>query len=141
MNLEKRLMFYYITAVLSLISALAGFGYNAWRLEVTEDNNTVRTASFEVLKQLAHLEQIIFTLHYDKNTVEGSPRKGWVAIGLINDLSMLVSADVEQKAQNLKATWSDRWASIETNEEAVNVLISEVDLVRVAIKKALMSLE
>lgn len=37
------------TAVVSLVFAVSGFSYNAWRLEQSEENNIVRDASFHVL--------------------------------------------------------------------------------------------
>lgn len=141
MQIETRLRYYYITAVLSLVFAVIGFSYNAWRLEATEDNNTIRTASFEILKQLSYLEQTIYALHYDKNYTEGSPRRGWVAIGLIVDLAMLVDQTVDAKAQGLKSVWANNWQRVEANEDAVNLLVNEIDLVRLEIKKVLISLE
>lgn len=141
MQIATKLRYYYITAILSLIFAIVGFGYNAWRLEVTEDNNTIRTASFEMLKQLSELEQVIYSLHYDKNPVEGSPRKGWVAIGLVADLAMLASQDVDQKAQQLKSVWASNWANIATNKNSVNLLINEIDLTRMAIKETVTGLK
>lgn len=141
MQIVTRLRYYYITAILSLVLAVVGFSYNAWRLEVTEDNNTVRTAAFEVLKQLAQLEQIIYALHYDENRIEGSPRKGWVAIGLITDLTMLVSSEVDAKAQNLKNVWAENWVSVESNQNTVDLLVAEIDTVRLTINKTLVGLQ
>jgi len=98
MELEDKLKVYYVTAIFSVVFAVVGFSYNAWRLEVTEDNSNIRAASFEVLTVLAELEQIIYAAHYDKDTKEGSPRKGWVKIGLIVDLDSLISKSSEEQA-------------------------------------------
>lgn len=141
MHTEAKLKYYYIIAVLSLIFAVVGFGYNAWRLEVSEDNNTIRTASFEVLKQLSRLEQIIYALHYDKNRIQGSPRNGWVAIGLITDLSLLVDQEVDKKANQLKNTWADNWGNVAASQEATDLLVGEIDGVRLQIKQTLIGLE
>ena len=78
------------TAVVSLVFAVTGFSYNAWRLEQSEENNIVRDASFQVLTELAEFEQVIYINHYDGDSIAGSPRLGWVKIGLVNDLSMLI---------------------------------------------------
>ena len=131
---------YYITAVLSLVFAVIGFSYNAWRLEVTEDNSNVRTASFEVLTNLAELELIIYAAHYDKDKFEGSPRKGWVKIGLIVDLSVLISRSVEGQSLKLRDVWSKSWERMTNDRKATNRLIEEVDLVRNEIKLILSSL-
>ena len=112
MKLENKLQAYYITAILSLVFAVVGFSYNAWRLEATEDNNNIRTASFEVLGELAELEQIIYAAHYDKDEIEGNPRKAWVKVGLVVDLSALISKSVEKKSLNLRETWSKNWPKI-----------------------------
>jgi len=59
-DLENKLKAYYVTAIFGVVFAIVGFGYNTWRLELSEDNNNVRTASFEVLTNLAELEQVIY---------------------------------------------------------------------------------
>ena len=126
--------------MLSLVFAVIGFSYNAWRLEVTEDNSNVRTASFEVLTNLAELELIIYAAHYDKDKFEGSPRKGWVKIGLIVDLSVLISRSVEGQSLKLRDVWSKSWERMTNDRKATNRLIEEVDLVRNEIKLILSSL-
>lgn len=73
---QAKLKLYYLTAIFSLIFSLLGFSYNAWRMEVSEDNSNIREAAFEVLKELGELEQIVYALHYDHDQTSGSPRKG-----------------------------------------------------------------
>ncbi|MGV0035820.1 MAG: hypothetical protein ACNYPE_12990 [Candidatus Azotimanducaceae bacterium WSBS_2022_MAG_OTU7] len=48
----------------------------------------MRDASFQILTELAEFEQVIYFNHYDGDKVSGSPRLGWVKLGLVNDLSM-----------------------------------------------------
>jgi len=141
MELEQKLKRYYLTAIFSVIFAVVGFSYNAWRLEVSEDNSNIRTASFEVLKELAELEQIIFTRHYDKDIQKGNPRIGWVKIGLILDLSMLISPQVNAKAESLKANWSNSWALIAADRSIVDQLSNSIDEVRAEIKIVLSQLK
>ena len=105
MHIRNKLQAYYLTALFSVIIAVVGFSYNAWRLENTENNNNIRTAAFETFKALAELEQIIYTLHYDRNPVDGSPRKAWVQVGLIYDLSGIVGTDVQDAAGTLQQRW------------------------------------
>ena len=141
MELEKKLKSYYLTAIFSVIFAVVGFSYNAWRLEVSEDNSNIRTASFEVLKELAELEQIIFTRHYDKDLQKGNPRVGWVKVGLILDLSMLISPEVNSKAENLTEIWANEWALIATDRPTVEKLSDSIDEVRSEIKVVLSQLK
>lgn len=140
MELELKLKAYYVTAILGVVFAVIGFSYNAWRLEVSEDNNNVRTASFEVLTGLAELEQIIYAAHYDKDMVLGSPRKGWVKVGLIVDLSMLISKPVEEQSLKLLDVWSDNWERMANEQEATNQLVEQIDQVRKEIKLVLTGL-
>ncbi|GAA6152784.1 hypothetical protein [Pseudoteredinibacter isoporae] len=139
--LERRLKFYYVTVIISVFSAFLSFAYNAWRLEVSEDNSTVRTASFQVFLQLAELEQGIYRLHYDGDQKGGSPRKGWVSVALIRDLSMLIGPDVAKESETLHNNWSKRWALIETEREAVNETVEDIDRVRSLITKHLAELD
>jgi len=141
MELENKLKVYYVTAIFSVVFAVVGFSYNAWRLEVTEDNSNIRSASFEVLTVLAELEQIIYAAHYDKDIKEGSPRKGWVKIGLIVDLGSLISSSSEEQAQKLKAAWQKNWEIMAHDIDATNILVSEIDAVRNEIKLTLNELE
>lgn len=140
-DIQNKLKLYFITSIFSIIFALIGFSYNVWRLQQSEVNNTVRMASFEVLTELAEFEQILYAVHYDKNSKEGSPRKAWVKIGLITDLSQLISKSVEVKANKLHVNWKENWEKISDDENSVNQLVLELDSVRKEIKKQLEILE
>jgi len=124
-------------SVFSVLFALLGFSYNAWRMEVSEENNNVRTAAFEVLSHLGELEHIILSAHYDNDVIEGNPRKGWVKVGLVVDLSALIAPNVEAKALMMKATWADSWHLMRTEEAVVTELVNEIDDTRMAIKLVL----
>ena len=138
---ERKLTTYYITAIFGVIFAIIGFSYNAWRMEISEDNNNIRTASFEILKELASLEQLIYSAHYDNNPEEGNPRKGWVKVGLIVDLSGLVSDSVYRQAMNLEASWTKNWAQYSQSRDATDTLVELIDRVRSEIKLTLASLK
>ena len=141
MNASAKLKTYYFTAILSLLFAVVGFSYNAWRMEVSEDNNNIRTASFEVLKELAGLERVIYAAHYDKDPVEGNPRAGWIKVGLIADLSSLIGDEVESKAAVLKQRWAAGWAQLETDNRITTELAETIDIVRGEIKIVLSELD
>ncbi|RDH85679.1 MAG: hypothetical protein DIZ80_01765 [endosymbiont of Galathealinum brachiosum] len=141
MELEHKLKLFYITSIFSMLFAVLGFSYNAWRMELTEDNNNIRTASFEVLTQLSEMEQVIYAAHYDKNMVDGSPRKAWVKVGLIVDLSSLISPHVERDSNDLKTLWSESWQMVKDDETATQNLVMQIDKIRDSIKLALGDLQ
>ena len=90
-----------------MVFAVLGFSYNTWRMELSEDNNNIRTASFEVLLQLSEFEQILYAAHYDKDNKAGSPRKAWVKVGLITDLSGLIGEQVKSESVKLNKLWGN----------------------------------
>ena len=135
---KRQYQFYFV--VFSVLLSLSGFSYNVWRLESTETNNTIRTASFEILLELSQLEQLIYALHYDKNQAEGSPRNGWVKVGLINDLSPLAGENVMVKADALRSIWSENWNSIESSNLATNEVVDAIEATRKEINKTITSL-
>lgn len=140
-DFKNKITLYQRTVIFSVIFTLIGFSYNVWRMEASEQNNNIRTASFEMLLNLSSLEQLAYAAFYDGNTIEGNPRKGWVVVGLIADLSVLTNDSVELKATKLNAVWANHWENINTNQKSVNIIVSAIDDVRGEIKYLLNSLE
>jgi hypothetical protein len=140
-QLRRKLYLYQLSVVFSVLFALIGFSYNVWRMEVSEENNTIRTACFEILINLSSLEQLIYTAYYDGDTKEGSPRKGWVKVGLIVDLSALADEAVERESLALREVWSANWSTMATSENSVDNIVNAIDSVRAGIKRLLNSLE
>ncbi len=132
---------YQVSVVISVLLALTAFSYNVWRMEVSEENNNIRTACFEILINLSSLEQLVYTAHYDGDLQEGSPRKGWVIVGLVNDLSALADESVQQETVALKTVWSGHWQRMPDNRESADAIVEAIDVVRKEIKTLLMSLE
>ncbi len=139
-SLRKKMFLYQLTTVFGILFALIGFSYNVWRMEISEENNNIRVACFEILTELADLEQIIYIAHYDHNTVEGSPRKAWVKVGLIRDLTYLTAPSVEKKANELYETWSGNWSAIAEDQGSVSRVVEAIDSVRTEIKSVLKTL-
>jgi len=127
---EKTISVFQLTAVFSMLFALVGFSYNVWRMEVTEYNSNIRSASFELLLQLSELENIVYAAHYDQNTIEGSPRKGWIKVNFIADLSMITEPYVEQSALALKLSWQQNWEDLETSHSSVTTIVEAIDHTR-----------
>ena len=141
MQLKTKLRNYYLTAIFGVFFAVVGFSYNAWRMEVSEDNNNIRTAAFEMLLVLAEFEQVVYAAHYDQDEENGSPRLGWVKVGLAFDLSMLVGNSVEQKVTVLHSVWQDTWSTMPESREDTDKIVDAISAVREEIKKVLKSLE
>ncbi len=139
--LAQKLRLFYLTSIFGVLFAVIGFSYNAWRLELTEDNSNIRTAAFEVLLQLSEFEQIIYALHYDQNEVEGSPRKGWVKVGLVQDLSVLIGPACEKQAVLLKQLWAKNWQRIDEDESVVQELVAQIDVLRGVIQVRIKGLD
>lgn len=140
-QINKKLHLYQITVISSVLFTLIGFSYNVWRMEVSEENNNIRTACFEILIKLSSLEQLIYTAHYDGDIKEGNPRKGWVTVGLIADLSVLTDEAVERKSAALKEVWATHWNTMATSKDSVDTMVEAIDSARTEIKRLLSSLE
>ncbi len=132
---------YQATALFSVMFALVGFSYNVWRMEVTEHNSNVRSASFELLLQLAELEQLVYAAHYDRDPVQGNPRKGWVKVGLIADLSYSCSERVHAQAQLLRKTWDESWERLPGDRAATDATVAAIDATRAAVQRELRALD
>jgi hypothetical protein len=136
----NKLHLYQATVIFSVLFALLGFSYNVWRMEVTEENSNIRTASFEMLLVLSQLEQLIYAAHYDGDAKEGDPRKGWVKVGLVADLSVLTTASIEKQVVSLKNVWSDNWSTMVQDRQSTDQIVVAIDSTRSEIKRVLMSL-
>lgn len=132
---------YHATAIFSVVFALAGFSYNVWRMEASEHNNSVREASFEILLQLADLEQLVYAAHYDKDPETGNPRAGWVKVALIADLSTQTSDTVQQQAAGLREVWGQNWSGMHSDRSAADSIVAAIDVVRAGVRERLNNLE
>jgi hypothetical protein len=136
-EITKRLKVYLITSILSITLTLVGFSYNVYRLEQNELNNTIRVSSFEILKELASLEQIIYASYYEQDKVLGNPRVGWVKVGIIKDLSYICFQEESNASKNLYLSWQKNWNTIDKEEKSVNNLIKSIDQLREEVRKKL----
>ena len=136
----QQLKNYQITVIFSVLFALVGFSYNVWRMEASEHNSNVRTASFEILLKLAELEQLVYSARYDNDKL-ASPRKGWVLVGLIHDLSSLTDDAVLAQAGKLKSVWADHWSQMASSQQSTDSIVAAIDVTRTAITRLLASLK
>lgn len=140
-ELRQKVLLFQITTILGVLFGVIAFSYNVWRMEITEANNNTRTACFEILKELAELEQLVYSAHYDGDDKEGSPRRGWVKVGLVVDLSILASNKIEKEAAALKDIWAANWDQYSRERTSVEAIVAAVDRVREEIKTVLGNLE
>ncbi len=140
-ELSRKIRIYQATALFSVLFALLGFSYNVWRMEVTEQNSNVRDAAFELLLQLAELEQLVFAAHYDRDPERGNPRDGWVKVGLINDLSRSCSPEVAQQSALLKEAWSQSWEMLPDDRASAERVIGAIDATRLSVLDTLATLD
>ncbi|QLE84906.1 MULTISPECIES: hypothetical protein [Shewanella] len=140
MLISRRQLFQF-TALFSMLFALVGFSYNVWRMEISEHNNTMRAASFELLLQLSELEAIVYAAHYDKDPIGGNPRKGWIKVNLVFDLSMITTVPLQQQSQQLKNVWQQHWSSMAQDQQSASAIITEIDNSRASVRQLLASLQ
>ncbi len=138
---QKKLHIYQLTVLFSVVFALLGFSYNVWRMEVTEENSNKRTACFEMLLALSSLEQLVYAAHYDGDEKEGDPRKGWIKVGMVSDLSILTTENVKKQTALLKVVWSEQWSTMVESRSSTDKIVSAIDLTRSEIKQVLNSLQ
>lgn len=139
-NITKRLKVYQITSIITILFTLVGFSYNVYRLEQSEINSNIRTSSFEMLKELANLEQIVYASHYEKDDKEGNPRTGWVKVGIITDLSLICFQEKNMQVEILSHTWKNNWQTMKENRESANKIVDSIDKVRIKIREVLKNL-
>ncbi|MCG9730864.1 hypothetical protein L1D44_13600 [Shewanella sp. Isolate13] len=138
---KQTISVFQLTAVFSMLFALVGFSYNVWRMEITEYNSNVRSASFELLLQLSELESIVYAAHYDKDVILGNPRKGWVKVNLIADLSMITEPELSVAAEELKLSWQSNWELLPHDEASAQAVVTEIDDTRAQVRQLLKQLD
>lgn len=130
----------HFVAILSLMIAIFALVYTTWREELTEKNRNLRTAGFEVLKNLGELQIVVNLNHYLPENQQSNPYLGWGYIALAADLSQLLPPPVPETVNKLVKVWGENWTNIKTNEEAANLISSEIDASRIAVLKSIQSL-
>ena len=128
-------------AIISLVVALTALGYNTWRNELTEHNRNVRQAGFEILLNIAELQQITYLAHYDRNMVEGNPRKGWARVLVIKDLARLMPEPAQLQTDELALAWERNWAGLGKEDSAVAAIDAAIDETREDVLSALRELD
>jgi len=120
-----------LVALISLIIAISSLGYNTWRNEHSEGNRNKRFAAFEIIKKLNQVQQLVFHRRYDPELViDGNARTGWIYILTIKDMAKVLPNPMEENAEKLRAIWGDNWQNLQSNNDAAEDILSELDVMR-----------
>jgi len=130
-----------MVAIVSLVIALSALGYNTWRNERTERNRNIRAAGFELLTEIGSLQQIIFYAHYARGDQRGDPRMGWADMLTINDLAVLMPADVGRDAKELRTVWEADSAGLAEDDAAFQRIDGSIDALRQKTLESLRALD
>lgn len=105
-------------ALLSLVIALFGLGYNTYRNETTERQRNVRDAGFVVLGALGELQQLADTRFFGGERSQANRIAIWGRVVLVRDVSELVSASAKSRGDELFETWSGNAAAFDDGDAA-----------------------
>jgi len=93
-----------------------------------------------MIQELASLEQNVYANHYDNDMHKGSPRDGWVKVGLINDLALFIDPACKSTSENLKNRWSQEWSQIHDSKKATDRVIEKIEKVKACTRAVLKEL-
>jgi hypothetical protein len=128
-------------AIISLLVAFTALGYNTWRNELSEQNRNYREAGFEMLMHVSELQKITFLAHYDNDTVNGNPRKGWTEVLILDDLAMLMPANTPLHVAELHSAWEKNWQKLGKDQTGADAMDLSIDILRSDILAALQTLD
>jgi hypothetical protein len=119
-----------IVAIVSVLVALTGLGYNTWRNERTEHNRNTRIAAFETLKNLGEAQIIVEYAHFKKNRQLGDPVQGMGRAMYIRDLTRVLPAPAPDDGERLWAAWRDNADKVEADTDAMIAITDEIQRLR-----------
>ncbi len=92
-------------ALISLTVALFGTSYNTWRNQTTEAHRNTRTAGFMVLETLGQLQEVADRRYYGGDHSDENRVSGWGKVGVVRDMSSLVSPAAEIQGRAVFEAW------------------------------------
>lgn len=105
-------------ALIGLMVALFGLGYNTWRNETTEHHRNVRQSAFVALGALGEVQQLADTRFFGGQQDEANRIAIWGRITLIRDVATLVSVEADERAKKLFDTWSSQSQAFDEGDAA-----------------------
>ncbi|MEM8843700.1 MAG: hypothetical protein AAGB35_01515 [Pseudomonadota bacterium] len=117
-------------AIISLVVALSGLGYNTWRNEASEANKNVRDAGLFMMKELTHLQEVVLYARFDRNDDRGDLKTGWSHVLAVEDISYAMPQHVQDSAAMLAQVWAKHSNEITSDEvsgyQAIDEKIDDV---------------
>jgi hypothetical protein len=118
-------------ALVSLTIAISSLAYNTWRNEQTEYNRNQRVAAFEILMKLGDLQNVVFHHYYDQDEQDkGNPRTGWTYVLTIQDLSRLLTPQMQVAAKQLGLSWQANWENLKDSHDSNQAVMAEIENTR-----------
>ena len=127
--------------VSSVIVALLAILLNGHRNDLSERNHNVRVAEFEILRNLAELQQMVDVTYFDRNGGKGTQSFTLSRILVIRDLAALSPEPVQQSAEKLMLAWREHGRKLDTSIDAVQKISDEIVNVRQEVVSSLKSLK
>lgn len=128
-------------ALVALLVAVLTLGYTAWRQEVSERQRTVRTAGFELLRELGALQMVMDQAHFAGDAERGDPIKGWSHVLLAEDFAMFMDPEVQAAVKALHQRWEEEWPKLGEDEDAATRLTATIEVTRLAVRAELSRLD
>ena len=115
-------------ALISLAVAITSLGYNTWRNEQSEENRTQRLVAIEVLGKLADLQAVVWHHHWDKDFEDrGNLRTGWTLVLTVQDVSTVLSDDLQESTATLYETWKLNSPDLDDQRSAEQAIVAAID--------------
>lgn len=130
-----------MAGVASVVVAFFAIMVNGHRNELTERNRNIRVAEFEILRNLADLQQMVDTTYFDHGGGKGGQSFTFSRILVIRDLAALSPEPVQQAAEKLMTAWRANGSKIDTSLDAVQKLSEEIVNVRKEVVASLKGLK
>ena len=129
-------------AIISLIVALSGLGYNTWRNEASEANKNIREAGLFMMKELTELQEVVLYARFDREDERGDIKTGWSHVLAVKDLSYAMPAEVQVDADRLSQAWQAHSNDISGNQpESYQAVDKSIDAVKKQIVVAINNLK
>lgn len=119
--------------VVGILIATTALLIGQLRSEQTEENRTLRYASFEVLRELGALQQLVDQSHYGEQKPADVNIEGWNHVLLIQDFSLLLNPKVQQEAKALTQQWHQLWPSLAVSQQSNEQLSAQIKQTRLAV--------
>ncbi len=118
-------------AIISLIVALSGLGYNTWRNEASEANKNIREAGLFMMKELTELQEVVLYARFDREDERGDIKTGWSHVLAVKDLSYAMPEKVQVDAAQLSSIWQTHANGISENQsESYQAIDKSIDAVK-----------